>query len=69
MDCRVRYIDCAGCCVNFWSVAGKTNSFRPGSLLCLNKNKLMNKQLICPLCSDRVDKLLYHFHLDSERAV
>ena len=26
-------------------------------------------QIICPLCNDAVDKLLYHFHIDSERQV
>ena len=31
----------------------------------------MNKTatILCPLCNDRVDKLLYRFHLDSERQV
>jgi len=27
------------------------------------------EKIICPLCSDAVDKLLYRFHIDSERAV
>ena len=26
-------------------------------------------QIICPLCQDNVDKLLYRFHYDSERVV
>lgn len=27
------------------------------------------KQVICPLCRDQVDKLLYRFHIDSERTI
>jgi hypothetical protein len=28
-----------------------------------------SKKIICPLCSDMVDKLLYRFHIDDERNV
>ncbi|MBS1598781.1 MAG: S8 family serine peptidase [Bacteroidetes bacterium] len=28
-----------------------------------------DKQIICPLCNDAVDKLLYRFHIDSEKNV
>jgi serine protease AprX len=27
------------------------------------------EKIICPLCNDAVDKLLYRFHIDSERSV
>lgn len=29
----------------------------------------MNNQLICPICNDRIDKLLYRFHIENERYV
>ena len=30
---------------------------------------MKSAQLICPLCTDTVDRLVYRFHLDSERAI
>jgi serine protease AprX len=30
---------------------------------------MKSAQLICPLCKDRVDRIVYRFHLDSERAI
>ncbi len=30
---------------------------------------MTTRSIICPLCNDKVDKLLYRFHLDNEREV
>ena len=30
---------------------------------------MKSNQLICPLCNDPVDRLIYRFHLDSERMI
>src|SRR3954464_1704485 len=39
--------------------------------LCINNHQTMNssEKIICPLCNDIVDKLLYRFHIDGERKV
>lgn len=60
--CRVHY--------SSYKVVYKTKYLSTIFSFCTTtSNMKKTEQIICPLCSDAVDKLLYRFHIDSERQV